>query len=110
VISNEAQSFIDASVAQGKAFFAYVGVAAPHLPITPAPRDLNTYDGLKAPRPPSFNEADVSDKPHWIRSLSILSASQITQLDTRQEARAETLQALDDLVEGVVNNIQPGPP
>jgi N-acetylglucosamine-6-sulfatase len=105
VISNEAQSFIDASVAQGKPFFAYVGVAAPHYPITPAPRDLHTYDGLKAPRPPSFNEADVSDKPSWIRSLPKLSASQIAQIDTRQENRAETLQALDDLVEGVVNKL-----
>jgi N-acetylglucosamine-6-sulfatase len=105
VISNETQSFIDASVAQQRPFFAYVAPAAPHYPITPAPRDLHTYDGLKAPRPPSFNEADVSDKPPWIRSLPKLSSSKIAQLDARQEGRAETLQALDDLVEGVVNKL-----
>jgi N-acetylglucosamine-6-sulfatase len=105
VISNEAQSFIDTSAARGEPFFAYVAVTAPHYPTIAAPRDLNTYDGLKAPRPPSFNEADVSDKPPWIRSLPLLSASQITQIDTRQEDRAETLQALDDLVEAVVTKL-----
>jgi N-acetylglucosamine-6-sulfatase len=106
VISSEAQGFIDASVAQQKPFFAYVAVSAPHYPITPAPRHLHAHDGLKAPRPPSFNEADVSDKPPSIRSLSKLSASQIAQIDARQENRAETLRALDDLVEAVVTKLE----
>jgi N-acetylglucosamine-6-sulfatase len=109
VISSEAQSFIDTSVdpnvGQGKPFFAWVGVSAPHYPTTAAPHDLHTYDGLKAPRPLSFNEADVSDNPPWISSLPKLSSSQIAQIDSRQENRAETLQALDDLVEGVVNKL-----
>src|SRR5919107_947906 len=109
VISREAQSFIDTSVdpnvGQGKPFFAWVGVSAPHYPPTAAPLDLNTYNGLKAPRPLSFNEDDVTDKPPWIKSLPPLSASQIAQIDTRQKDRAETLQALDDLVEGVVNTL-----
>jgi N-acetylglucosamine-6-sulfatase len=102
IYSREAQSFIGTSVAQGRPFFAYVAPTAPHYPIQAAPRDLNTYDGLKAPRPLSFNEPNVSDKPPWISSLPLLSPSQIAQIDTRQEDRAETLQALDDLVEAVV--------
>ncbi len=102
VLTSETRSFIGTSASQGAPFFVWVGAPAPHYPITAAPRDLHTYDGLKAPRPPSFNEADVSDKPSWIRSLPKLSSSQIAQIDKRQEDRAETLQALDDLVEGVV--------
>jgi N-acetylglucosamine-6-sulfatase len=105
VYSKEAQEFIATSASTGKPFFAYVAPTAPHYPTKAAPRDLNTYDGLKAPRPLSFNEANVSDKPPWISSLPPLSASQIAQIDTRQEDRAETLQALDDLVEGVVNTL-----
>jgi N-acetylglucosamine-6-sulfatase len=109
VISSEAQSFIDTSVdpnvGQGKPFFAWVGVSAPHYPSTAAPLDLHTYDGLKAPRPLSFNEDDVSDKPPWISSLPKLSSSQIAQIDASQENRAETLQAVDDLVEAVVNKL-----
>jgi N-acetylglucosamine-6-sulfatase len=106
VLSEQTQQFIDASVAQDKPFFAYVAPKAPHGPATPAPRDLHTYDGEQAPRPPSFNEGDVSDKPPWISSLPPLSAYQVAQIDTRQENRAESLQAMDDLVEGVVNKLK----
>jgi N-acetylglucosamine-6-sulfatase len=106
VISNEAQNFIGTSAQRAEPFFAYVAPRAPHYPSKAAPRDLNTFDGLKAPRPPSFNEADVSDKPPWIKSTPNLSTDQIAQIDARQEDRAETLQALDDLVEGVVNKLE----
>lgn len=102
VFSNEAQSFIATSAQSGEPFFAYVAPMPPHYPTKAAPRHLSTYDGLKAPRPPSFNEADVSDKPPWIKSKPLLSPDQIAQIDTRQEDRAESLQALDDLVEAVV--------
>ena len=105
VFSGEAQDFIATSAQSGEPFFAYVAPMAPHYPAKAAPRHLNTYDGLKAPRPSSFNEADVSDKPPSIRSLPLLSPSQIAQIDTRQEDRAESLQALDDLVEGVVTKL-----
>jgi N-acetylglucosamine-6-sulfatase len=106
VLRKQTQSFIDTSIAQSKPFFAYVTPLAPHAPATPARRDLHTYDGVKAPRLPSFNEADVSDKPPWIQSLPILTNAQIADLDKRHEKRVETLQALDDLVEGVVTKLQ----
>jgi N-acetylglucosamine-6-sulfatase len=66
VISNEARSFIGTSARRAERFFTYVAPIAPHSPSKAAPRDLNTYDGLKATRPPSFDEADVSDKARWI--------------------------------------------
>jgi N-acetylglucosamine-6-sulfatase len=72
----------------------------------PAPRYRHAYDGLKAPRLPSFNEKDVSDKPPWIRSFPRLSASKIASIDKAHERRAESLQAVDDLVEGVVNELR----
>jgi N-acetylglucosamine-6-sulfatase len=106
VLRKQTQSFIETSVAQSKPFFAYVTPLAPHAPTTSARRDLHTYDGVKAPRLPSFNEADVSDKPPWIQSLPILTNAQIADLDKRHEKRVETLQALDDLVEGVVTKLQ----
>jgi N-acetylglucosamine-6-sulfatase len=106
VLSEQTQQFIDESVAHQELFFAYVAPVAPHGPATPAPRDLHTYDGEQAPRSPSFNEDDVSDKPPWISSLPPLNNRRIERIDTRQENRAETLQALDDLVEGVVNKLQ----
>jgi N-acetylglucosamine-6-sulfatase len=109
VLSAQTQQFIDASVAQQEPFFAYVAPYAPHGPATPAPRDEHTFDGEQAPRLPSFDEEDVSDKPPWIQSLWRLSSDDIANIDQRHERRVESLQAVDDLVEGVVHKLQSYP-
>ncbi|HEY6712708.1 MAG TPA: sulfatase, partial [Rubrobacter sp.] len=106
VLSRQTNAFIGNSASQGRPFFAYVAPIAPHEPSTPAPRDLHTFDGLKAPRLPSFNERKVSDKPSWIRKLPRLTADGITAINKRHEKRVESLQAVDDLVEGVVNELE----
>ncbi len=106
VIANHAETFIDRSANAGVPFFAYVAPRAPHGPAIPAPRDLHTHDGLKASRPPSFDERDVSDKPPWIRQLSRLSDADKAKIDRLHEGRAESLQAVDDLVAGVVGKLR----
>jgi N-acetylglucosamine-6-sulfatase len=107
VIADHAETFIGSSVNMGVPFFAYVTPHAPHFPDIPALRDEHTYDGLKAARRlPSFNEADVSDKPPWIRDLPRLGDHEKADIDNRHERRAETLQALDDLVAGVVGKLR----
>jgi N-acetylglucosamine-6-sulfatase len=106
VIANHAKTFIGTSADAGEPFFAYVAPKAPHLPATPAPRDLHTYDGLKARRPPSFNEKDVKDNLSWIRQLPRLSDATKAKIDNQHERRAESLQAVDDLVAGVVGTLK----
>jgi N-acetylglucosamine-6-sulfatase len=108
VLSAQTQEFIDASVGAGEPFFAYVAPKAPHITHVAAPRHETLYDGAQAPRPPTspaFDEEDVSDKPSWIRSLPRLTSTQIAQIDNEHEKRVETLQAVDDLVEAVVNKL-----
>jgi N-acetylglucosamine-6-sulfatase len=105
VLSTETDQFIATNVSQGIPFFAYVAPIAPHAPATPAPRDAHDYDGIQGPRLSSFNEGDVSDKPSWIRQLPKLSSSQISAINKRHENRVESLQAVDDMVEGVVNTL-----
>src|SRR5829696_621240 len=105
VLKRNVQEFIGSSAAQGKPFFAYVAPYAPHAPATPAPRDLHTFDPEKAPRLPSFNEANVSDKPPWIQSLRRFSSDDIANIDQRHEDRVESLQAVDDLVAAVVGTL-----
>ena len=105
VISRQADAFISNSASQDTPFFTYVAPIAPHDPATPAPRDAHDYDGISGPRLPSFNEADVSDKPSWIRQQSKLTSSQISAINKRHENRVESLQAVDDLVEGVVHTL-----
>jgi N-acetylglucosamine-6-sulfatase len=106
VLRRKTERFIGASVARGEPFFAYVAPHAPHMPATPAPRDAHAYDGLKAPRLPSFDEKDLSDKPLWIRQLPRLRAVKKAAIDERHEKRAESLQAVDDLVAGVVGKLR----
>jgi N-acetylglucosamine-6-sulfatase len=105
VIAAHAKAFIGASAKAGVPFFAYVAPRAPHSPATPASRDKHAYDGLKARRLPSFNEKNVADKPPWIRKLPRLSDAKMAKIDNRAEKRAETLQALDDLVAGIVRRL-----
>ncbi len=106
VLGRRTRQFIGSSAAQGKPFFAYVAPIAPHSPWTPAPRDEQAFDGEEAPRAPSFDEADVSDKPPWIQQLPQLSDRQKAEVDGRHERRVETLQAVDDLVGGVVDKLR----
>ena len=106
MLNGEVQQFIGANAAQGKPFFAYVAPYAPHAPATPAPRDLqHLRRPEKAPRLPSFNEADVTDKPPWIKSLRRLTSDDIANIDQRHENRVESLQAVDDLVGAVVSKL-----
>jgi N-acetylglucosamine-6-sulfatase len=103
VLSRQTRGFI--RTAQGTPFFAYVAPIAPHTGV-PAPRDEHAFDGETSPRLPSFNEENVSDKPRWIRSLPRLDDAAKAKMNDRHEKRVETLQALDDLVSGVVRELK----
>jgi N-acetylglucosamine-6-sulfatase len=105
VISTESQQFIQQSVSQSKPFLLYVAPNAPHEPSTPAPRHVNSFNGEPAPRLPSYNEANVSDKPPWISSLPTISSTEAAAIQTRHEERVETLQAVDEMVEALVNKL-----
>ncbi len=58
------------------------------------------------PRPPSFNEADVSDKPADIRNLTPITAPQEAALDARYRARLESLLAVDEMVGNLVGALK----
>jgi arylsulfatase A-like enzyme len=49
--------------------------------------------------PPSFNEADVADKPAWIQAHKPLSAAQIARMTAFQAKRIRSVMALDEAVE-----------
>ena len=76
VLSGKATDFIRRTTAP---FFIYLTPHAPHEPAIPAPRHVGAFAGWIAPRPPSFNEADVSDKPTWIRDIPLLTQSEIDE-------------------------------
>jgi arylsulfatase A-like enzyme len=61
--------------------FLYLGPQAPHLPAKPPARFANSPVTLPD-KPPSFNEADVSDKPPPDNAAKPLTATQLTQVET----------------------------
>lgn len=106
VLSGKAADFIQRAASGPAPFFLYVATYAPHQPATPAPKYANAFPNAKAPRPPSYNEQDVSDKPAWVRQLPLLSDKEQANLDDLYRRRIETLQSVDDLVENVINTLQ----
>jgi len=82
-------------------FFAYVNPIAPHFPYRPAARHANAPVTVP-PLPPSFNEADVSDKPAWVRALPPVDA---TTARTDQRQRYRMLLAVDEMVQRIVSDL-----
>jgi arylsulfatase A-like enzyme len=83
-------------------YFLEFTPSAPHSPITPPPRYQGAFAGVRLPRGPSFDEADVSDKPGWVRDLPRISAARARLLQQRRRAQSETLLAVDDAVRRIV--------
>jgi N-acetylglucosamine-6-sulfatase len=102
VYARRAVAFIEDAAAAADPFFLYVAPQAPHQPAIPAPRDADAFAGATAPRPPSFNEADVADKPTWVRNSLTLTDEQIAQIDALYRSRLASLLAVDQLVADVV--------
>jgi arylsulfatase A-like enzyme len=102
VLAGMGETFVRNSSRAGKPFFLMVSVYAPHKPATPAARHAKLFRGVRAPRPPSFNEPDVADKPFRIRKRIPLKATEIAGLDGLYRQRLRSLQAVDDLVERMV--------
>lgn len=96
----KAKTFISESVAAGEPFFLYLAFKAPHLPQTPAPRHEGSFQHFPAWRPPSWNEADVSDKPSWVQALPSLDSASQADLDQIRIDQLEMLRAVDEAIGG----------
>jgi arylsulfatase A-like enzyme len=69
----------------------------------PAPRYAQMSKNFVLPRPPSFNEADLSDKPsNMTDHAPSLTAGQIHQLQLDHSGRIGALRAVDDHVKRLV--------
>ncbi len=108
VMLQRAQAFIRDAAGDppGRPFFLYVAPFLPHTPFTAPPRYLSLLPDVKAPRPPSFNEADVSDKPVWVQRLPRLDAEAIRAIDLMYRKRRQCTQALDDMVAALVSTLR----
>ena len=106
VLSGQATDFVRSTAPEDQPFFAYVAPTAPHGPATPAERHEGAFPDEEAPRPPSFNEEDVSDKPSWIRDSASLSEQDLSQIDNRYQRRLESMLAVDEMVGSLADELE----
>jgi arylsulfatase A-like enzyme len=106
VYTRQAKKFITQSAKENQPFFAYVNYYAPHQPATSAPRHRDLFPNAIAPRTPSYNEADVSDKPEYIRNLLPLDESQQNAADALYRKRLRSLQAVDEAIVSLVKTLK----
>lgn len=83
-------------------FFVYFTPFAPHEPAIPAPRHAGSFSGAPPWRPPNYDEADVADKPGWVRDIPPWSAGKIADTDALDRRQLECLQAVDDATAAVM--------
>jgi N-acetylglucosamine-6-sulfatase len=105
VFTREALRFL--RVRSRKPFFLWLAYNAPHDshvprphcdgydPIPPEGKAYLRYENLHLPRPPSFNEADMSDKPAAIASLPLLDRRHVGYLIRRYRCTAAAMHGVD---------------
>jgi arylsulfatase A-like enzyme len=72
----------------------------------PAPRHRNRFASEPLPRPPSFNEADVSDKPAVVRNRRLLPPRRINGITENYRQRLESLLGVDEGVAAIVRALE----
>jgi arylsulfatase A-like enzyme len=98
VLADHAAAFLrDAT----KPAFLLLAVAAPHWPGTPAERHVGAPVPPWEP-PPSVDEADVADKPPWIRRLSRLGPEGLRELEGLRARQLRSLLAVDEALRRLV--------
>ena len=106
VYAKIAKDFMLQSISDQAPFFTFLSVVAPHFPATPAPRHQTLFPSAKAPRTPSFNEADVSDKPAFVREKLLLKPRAAQWIDKFYRLRIQSLQAVDEAIADLYKTLE----
>jgi len=119
VYARKAVELIGREAADARPFFLWLAFLAPHAGAprdpddpagmgtpSPAPRHRNAFATMPLPMPPSFNEADVSDKPAGIRNRPLLTAAMIAKIRENYQQRLESLLAVDEAVAQIVKELE----
>ena len=111
VLTQKAVDFIDQRAPQPEPFFLWLTYTAPHFggpnpspepPFDcddapkPAPRHAGAFASERLPRPPSFNEANVSDKPRYVRRAPRLDRPEVADLARTYRCELESLLSVDE--------------
>ncbi|OZJ06847.1 hypothetical protein BZG36_00041 [Bifiguratus adelaidae] len=123
LIAAKAKAVIKEQAGNAEPFYLQIASVAPHqniyyynntnatssrntTPPLPAKRHANLFPNLKAPRGPNYNPVDQSDKPSYLKTLPLLNKTEEDFLDFFYRQRIRTLQALDELIDDVVGQLE----
>ncbi|KAG8164435.1 hypothetical protein KVR01_006353 [Diaporthe batatas] len=116
LITKKAQGLLQEAIASDKPFFLGVAPVAPHSDVSPdhdssslpqmtepvpAERHAGLFQDVKIPRTDNFNP-DSPSGASWVRKLAQHNASAVEYLDHYYRQRLRALQAVDELVEKIV--------
>jgi N-acetylglucosamine-6-sulfatase len=102
VLGNRAVKFIQDTPGT-QPLFLYFAPRAPHLPTIPESRYADACGTFPTPHRADYNEADVSDKPAYIRSRPELGAPAQAMWDGHWRDACRTLRSVDDQVARIVD-------
>jgi N-acetylglucosamine-6-sulfatase len=118
VLTHYSEKFIGRESRKGKPFFLWTAYWAPHYSkrervkgpcdnlVVPAPGDERAFGDAPLPRPPSFDEEDVSDKPPFIRHMPRISSARMRRLERSYRCRLASLLAVDRGVKGILRALR----
>ena len=112
LLTQRAQEQIDTSTGLGQPFYMALDYIAPHGDFHPpaGPEPATRYYGslasVRVPQRPNFDEADVSDKPSYIRDLPPLNPGEIHSIEVEYQKELESLRSVDDGVQRIVETLK----
>jgi arylsulfatase A-like enzyme len=84
----------------------WVSFNAPHSPYTYDPAYIDRFTDEELPKPPSFNEGDVSDKPSYFSNWPSMTDAEITQLELDYRDRLRGLLTIDAAMQTMVERLR----
>lgn len=87
-------------ISGARPFFCHLNALGAHAPADPAPRHRAKCDPVSFVAGPSFNEANMQDKPSWMRNLPLVDERRAKENWCEQ---VETLRADDDGVRSILD-------
>ncbi|HEU4493836.1 MAG TPA: sulfatase [Rubrobacteraceae bacterium] len=105
LLKAKAVHFVRAQEEGDRPFFAYVATNAPHSPAYVARRHEGMFDGRALPRPPSFDESIVFDKPGVVRRPR-LTPGEAQSLGDLYRRRLASLRSVDDMIGALIRALK----
>ena len=106
VVADEGIRWIRNASARSKPFMAALEFYAPHIPAEHPPEYDAMYQDAPLPKPPSYDEGDLSDKPARLRASSPISNEDEARMTEYHRDRLRSVEYVDRQIARLVNTLK----